>query len=117
MELDTRNISRLLQIYMYRMKKNRKILIKRSIALIYLYGFYTCMILYYSYNIYIADKPISYFLLLLKSLGIYILYVAINHLLIRRVIQNRTLLIFDMLSLIMLFCIFITEGWVSSCHP
>lgn len=113
MELDSRNILRLYRICLHNIKKNRVILTKRVVAYIYLYGAYTYMVLYFSYNIHVADKPISFFLVIMRIIGAYLLYVLINHLLVRCVIQNRILLIFDLLSLIMLICIAITESWIS----
>ena len=112
MELDARNISRLFRIYIHNIKKNRVALAKRFIAYIYLYGLYSCMVMYLSYNIHIADKPLGWFLVTLKIWGMYILYVIINHLLVWRVVSGRILVVFDLLSLITLLCIFITDSWV-----
>lgn len=113
MELDSRNITRLFRICMHNIKKNRVILIERFIAYVYLYGVYSCMVLYLSYNVHIADKPLGWLLMTLRISGMYILYVIINHLLVWRVISGRILAVFDLLSLMTLICIFIADSWIS----
>ena len=114
MELDSKNLQRLLKICLYRVIKKRKMLFWKSIAFIYLLGGFCFFSLYFSYNIRIAVKPLSYFILLFKTAGFFFLYVLINHLLIRTALSHKTLLIFDTLVFILLISIFISDGWAEN---
>lgn len=58
--------------------------------------------------------PLGYFLVLLIISGIFLLYVAINHLLVRLVISHKILLIYDILALIMLISIMLSDLWAEN---
>ena len=79
----------------------------------YLFIAYGFMTLYFSYNIRIAVKPLGFMAISLITIGAYFLYFVINHILIRLVISHKTLIIFDLLALIMLLCIAISDFWLS----
>lgn len=115
MELDSTNIRRLKNIYWHYLKKNRRILSVQFIALLYLFGGFSYMTLFFSYNVRIAVKPLSYFIITLIAMGIYSLYVVINHIIVRLVISHRILLIFDILALIMLISITVSDTWIENC--
>lgn len=72
------------------------------------------MALFFSYNVRHAVKPLGYFLVLLIISGIFLLYVAINHLLVRLVISHKILLIYDILALIMLISIMLSDLWAEN---
>lgn len=114
MELDSKNIKRLVSILLYRIQKNRRILSTRFIAFVYLFGAFCYMALFFSYNVRVAVKPLSYFVILLIMSAAYLLYVAFNHLLVRLVISHRILLIYDFLALIMLVSIIISDVWAEN---
>lgn len=111
MELDSINIKRLIKIYRYYIEKNWRRLLIRFVAFVYLFSGFTFFALYFSYNIRIAAKPLGYFLILMITQGLFLLYILINHLLIRIVVSHKTLLIFDLLTIIMLVCIFLSDLW------
>lgn len=96
------------------MSRNRNHLLKKGLAYLYLYAGYTFLCVYYAYSIRIAVKPISWFVISMFALGVYLLYVLINHLLIRIVIPHRILLIFDLVTLISLLSLFITDLWLNN---
>lgn len=114
MELDSRNIKRLVNIFLHHIKKNWRILSIRFIAFVYLFGTFCYMALFFSYNVRLSDKPLGYFLVLLIISGIFLLYVAINHLLVRLVISHKILLIYDILALIMLISIMLSDLWAEN---
>lgn len=58
--------------------------------------------------------PLGYFMVLLIISGIFLLYVAINHLLVRLVISHKILLIYDILALIMLISIMLSDLWAEN---
>ena len=109
MELDSTNIKRLMNVYWHYIKRNWRHLSVQFIALMYLFGVFGYMALFFSYNIRIADMPIGYFAVILITMGIYLLYVVINHLIVRLVFSHRILLIYDILALIMLLCIMLSD--------
>lgn len=115
MELDSTNIRRLKNIYWHYLKKKRRILSVQFIALLYLFGGFSYMTLFFSYNVRIAVKPLSYYIITLIAMGIYLLYVIINHIIVRLVISHRILLIFDILALIMLISITVSDTWIENC--
>ena len=94
--------------------RNRSYLFKKGLAYLYLYGGYAFLCMYYAYSVRIAVKPISWFIISMFALGVYLLYVLINHLLIRIVIPHRILLIFDLVTLIGLLSLFITDLWLNN---
>lgn len=109
MELDSTNIKRLINIFWRYIKKNWRILSIQSIGFVYLFGTFCYMAIFFSYNVRVAVKPLSYFMILMITLGVYLLYVIINHSLVRIVIPHKILLIFDVLALIMLICIAVSD--------
>lgn len=113
MELDSKNIKLLFKIWSRYIKRNWRTLFGKFLAYMYLFIAYGFMTLYFSYNIRIAVKPLGFMAILLITIGAYFLYFVINHILIRLVISHKTLIIFDLLALIMLVCIAISDFWLS----
>lgn len=95
-------------------KNNWRILSIRVIAFTYLIGVYCYMALYFSYYVRIADKPLGYFIVSMRTLGIYLLYVVVNHLIVGFVVRHRILLIYDILAFIMLWCIAKSDIWIEN---
>lgn len=114
MELDSTNIKRLIRIFWRYIKRNWRILSIQAIGFVYLFGTFCYMALFFSYNVRVADKPLGYFLILMRTLGIYLLYVIINHLIVRMVISHKILLIFDVLAFIMLMSIMVSDLWLEN---
>lgn len=109
MELDNSNIKRLLKITIYNAKKNKRKLLMRIMAYLYLFGTFYFMALFYSYEIRDAVKPLGWFFLNMITLCFYLLYIVINHLLLSIVIPHKILLIFDLLTVIMLLSICVSD--------
>lgn len=114
MELNSTNIKRLVNIYKRYIERNWRNLLIRLLAYIYLFGAFGFIALYSSLNIRISTKPLGYFLVLSIILGFYLLYVIINHLLVRIVVSHKILFIFDLLTLIMLVCLFLSDMWTEN---
>lgn len=114
MELDLKNLKRLFRVYWHYIKNHWRILLIRFIAYVYLSGAFCWMALFFSYNIRVAVKPLSFFIILLIGVGVYLSYVIINHSIIRLVIPHRTLLIYEFLALIMLISIVVSDSWVEN---
>lgn len=114
MELDSKNIKRLVNIFLHHIKKNWRILSIRFIAFVYLFGTFCYMALFFSYNVRLAVKPLGYFFVLLIISVIYLLYFVINHVLVRLVISHKTLFVFDILALIMLISINLSDSWAEN---
>lgn len=114
MELDSTNIIRLTRIFWRYIKKNRRILSIQFISFVYLFGAFCYITLFFSYNVRCAVKPLSYIIILMITLGIYLLYVIINHVIVRIVIPHKILLIFDVLAFLMLICVAVSDLWVEN---
>lgn len=115
MELDSKNIKRLMDVFRGYVKNNWRTLLVRFVAYTYLFGIFCFIALYYSYNVRVSVKPLSYFFIVMTTLCIYLLYVIINHLLVRIVVPHKILLIFDLLTFMMLACISMSDSWVENC--
>lgn len=114
MKLDSTNITRLINVLWRYIKKNWRVLAIKTIAFVYLFGTFCCMTLYVSYNVWVATKPLGYLFILLIITGAYLLYVIINHSIVRIVIPHRILLIFDILTFIMIISLMISELWIEN---
>lgn len=114
MELDSTNIIRLTRIFWRYIKKNRRILSIQFIGFVYLFGAFCYMTLFFSYNVRCAVKPLSYLMILMITLGMYLLYVIINHSLVRIIISHKILLIFDILALLMIICVMMSDIWIAN---
>lgn len=114
MELDSHNMLRLYKVCRYRIIKNRRTLVKNLLAYLYLFGSFVFFALFFSYNIRLADKPIGYIIVLMITPCIYLFYVLLNHMLVRSVVSHKILLLFDMLTLIMLICILLSDIWAEN---
>lgn len=89
-------------------------MVKNLLAYLYLFGSFVFFALFFSYNVRIADKPIGYILILMIISCIYLFYVLLNHLLVRLVVSHKILLLFDMLTLIMLICVLLSDIWAET---
>lgn len=89
------------------MKKTIKDLMLKIFAYLYLIAGYIYIIYYYSYEVRIQDKPLGWFFLNVGILDLLAVYVLINHLLVKKVISNRTLFIIEAF----LFITYVTIWW------
>ncbi|MDE6794135.1 MAG: hypothetical protein K2J63_02390 [Muribaculaceae bacterium] len=110
MELDGKNISRLYRISIHKLHKNRLSILKKTVVYIYLYGSFIALSAYCACNIGIAVKPLGWFFVTMVLLGLYFLYVLLNHILIRYWISHKILLIFETLLLATLIILYMTQG-------
>ncbi len=95
--------------YINDMKKNIRQNIKYIFAYLYLILGYLCFIYVVSYNIRIANKPEGWAVLLFLVLLCFIVYTAINHILIRRIISNRLLIFIEALLFFSMFTLVISD--------
>lgn len=113
-ELDSKNLKRLYRIFLYRLNKNRKTVLSRCLTFLYLIGCFCFFALYLSYNIRIADKPLGYLLFIAISSGLFLLYLLINHLLLRRILTLKFILFNELLIAGLMICIFISDAWIGN---
>lgn len=112
MEIDAYNIKRLLKIYRRYITRNRRLLLLRFLAYVYLFGAFCFMALFFSYNNGRAINGLDSFFIFMLTCGLYLIYVIINHLIVRIVIPHKILFIFDLLALMMMLCINVSDFWV-----
>ncbi len=88
---------------------NWKTISLRLIAYVYLYGAFAYMTIYASFGIRTAARPIGLLLGSASTILMYVLYCIVNHTLIRRIIKQGSLIIFEILLLVTLFCLYIAD--------
>ena len=80
------------------MPLNKKDLVmnyKKLAAYGFLYLAFLCIFFDFAYSAWIAVRPLSYIIVIFRSFILWIIYVAVNHLLIRRIISKITIMIFE----------------------
>ena len=102
MELELNKISRYLKILKYRFLKNKYILLITGISYAYLFISYIAITYNFSYKIRTAAKPLGDFILILDTSIYLIVYMAINHIVIKRIIPQKTLCIIEFILFITL---------------
>lgn len=112
MELDGRNIVRLIRFFGRHIKKNWKRILAKTLAYTYCYAVFCFMTIEYSFSIRIGAKPIGFFLAMMIGIALYLLFVLINHLIVRLVIPHKILFIFDSLLFAMMVCVTISDLWM-----
>ena len=106
MELTSENIHRYLNILRFRIKKNRYKIFKKVLAYIYLFLSYAAFVGYFSYSIRIANKPLGAFFLDLHVLCYFVVWTLLNHLILKKTVPHRVLLLIEILLFITLWTIF-----------
>lgn len=84
----------------------KKSILKRIIVYFYEYVIFITLLVYYAYYINEASKPLGLFFLSLSAFAIYVVYITINHLFVKKVITHNILLIVESLLLVALLSIF-----------
>lgn len=82
------------------MKENVRKIIGIIIAYIYLLVGYSYIIYYVSYTIRITCKPLGWAMMLAIALMFFIAYVIINHILLRRILSKKLLVIVEVALLV-----------------
>lgn len=91
------------------MKKNIRQNIKYIFAYLYLILGYLYFIYVISYTIRITNKPEGWAALLFFVLLCFIVYTAINHIFIRRIISNKLLIFIEVLLFFSMFTLVISD--------
>ena len=86
-------------------KDQSKKIVKKTAAYLYLYGAFLAIFCYWAYKAQLADRPLSYFFLFFISLFLWIIYVLVNHLLIKRILGTKTVVIFESILFLTLFAL------------
>lgn len=102
MELDERNIKRILAVWKWYLKKNWARILKLMSSYAYLYIAWVLIILFFMTGIKDCVWPLGGFFLMAATSVCFIVYVLINHLLICRIIRHCKLFLFESLLLITL---------------
>lgn len=70
-------------------------ILKEIVAYLFLYGVFLGIFYDFAYDAWICAKPIGLMLVLLKDLGFLILYALVNHIIIRKIVGLKTVVIFE----------------------
>lgn len=79
------------------MKKKYQKYLLNIFSYLYLFMGFSYIIYYISYNIRIMCKPMGWILMLFYALMYFIVYAAINHIFIRKIVSNKLLVIIEAL--------------------
>lgn len=91
------------------MKKNMRQIIKYFCTYLYLILGYSFFIFYLSYRIRITNKLEGWLVLLIFLLLCFIVYTAINHIVIKRVISNKMLIVIEAMLFLSMFILVISD--------
>ena len=83
-----------------------KSILKKIIAYSYEYVIFISLMVYYAYYINEASKPLGLFFVSLIAFVVYVVFITINHLIVKKIIANKILLIIESLLLVALLSIF-----------
>lgn len=87
------------QVSNERLKK----ILKEIVAYLFLYGAFIGIFYDYAYYAWICSKPIGLMFEVLKALGLLILYALVNHIIIRKIVGLKTVVIFETILLLIFF--------------
>ncbi len=96
-EINRANIRRWMRATWFLMKKGRKKLFKQACAYFFLYSFFLFIVWASNIVFTIGVSPIFLVVGLWRLLLYYMIYVAINHILILRIIKFNIIIIFEIL--------------------
>ncbi len=71
--------------------------LRELLSYLYIFTGFLCIIYFISYNIRIAIKPLGWAIMLFNAVLCFIVYITINHIIIRRIISNRFLIVIEAL--------------------
>ena len=75
----------------------------KILAYLFLYVEFIAIFYNYAYYAWICAKPIGLMLVLLRSLGFLLLYALTNHIIIRKIVGLKTVVIFETILFVLLF--------------
>lgn len=91
------------------MKKKKIMYLLYLLAYAYIFFVYSYIIYYISYTVRITNKGMGWFSMVFNALLCYIAYAAINHLLIRKLISNKLLIIIEALLFVAMLTLIISD--------
>ena len=109
MELDSKNLKRIIRVWRRSLKRNYIQILLHFISYVYLYFGFLYIVLYAIYNICGASRPIGLFLIFSYVMLFYLIYILINHIIVRCVIGYKILIVFDILLFLSLCSIILYE--------
>lgn len=80
--------------------------IKKIVSYAFLYISFMGIFYDFAYNAWICVKPIGLMLIILRTFAFWLLYILINHLVIKRIVKVNILLIFESVLFLTLFNLF-----------
>lgn len=90
--------------------KNRNLRYKNIASYLFLYMAFIGIFYDFAYNAWVCVKPISLMLVIFQSLLFWIVYVIINHTLIKRYVKTSALFILESILLLTIFTLLTCYG-------
>lgn len=78
-------------------------ILKEIVAYLFLYGVFLGIFYDFAYDAWICAKPIGLMLALLKALCFLLLYALVNHIIIRKIVGLKTVVIFETILFLAFF--------------
>lgn len=86
----------------------------RVAAYIYLFAGYIVLIYNFSYEIRIASKPVGLMILILYTFGCCVIYDLFNHLLIKKIIPSKILIVIEVMLIITLAILYFSNEFLTT---
>ena len=102
MELDGRNFSRLFSILKHHIHMRWQNYIKLALAYIFILGGYTFILWYYKTSLDDCSWPLGAMSVVVITIVMSLVYIAINHLIVQRLICHRALFLIEFALIISL---------------
>lgn len=84
------------------MQTDRAIILKKILSYIYLYAAFLFIFYDFVYNAYVSCKPLGLMVVICRTLAWCILYMIVNHLLLKRVVGTKILIEFEIILILIL---------------
>lgn len=95
-------------------KRKRAAWVKKIIAYVYLCVAFSLLVIFWGYNLRTSCRPLELFIMAVLTILTYLCYILINHLLVKKTITHRTLLLFDILLLLTLFSQILSDAHIDA---
>lgn len=105
MEIDSRNIKRLIKIFNHRICQKKTVYVMRILSWLYLIGSYIYMLEYFKAGINESSRPLGWFFVVCVTILMYLVYVLLNHVIIKKFVKHKLLFTIELLLMISLLVV------------
>lgn len=110
--MDTKPTARLLNLIKYYISKDEYSILKSTGCYLFLYFAYTVILYYFSYCAWFFIRRIGFTIIPMTMIVLFLSYILINHLLIKKVVGLRIIIIFESMLFITLILLAICYAYI-----